>query len=196
MPLRSNGWPSQCSESQNERQGHAGGSAEHPRLRRVSGATEPAEERPAEKGPPTGRVGDETPLLAYARCGVSGATAGQDNYDTASGDIEIGQYAAQADGAYLVHYPATTYTDATSTSQWPDRIIAVRANPVPGIIETIDPSTTDPPPARSADDSSTSTDDASTSTSGMVLGASTSAPDVSTSSEPAPPPDTTTSSST
>ena len=32
-------------------------------------------------------------------------------------------------GTFIVHYPAMTYTDATSTSEWPDRIVVVQTDP-------------------------------------------------------------------
>src|SRR5262249_39162889 len=32
-------------------------------------------------------------------------------------------YAQLPDGSYVTHYPASTYTDATSTSVWPDRVV-------------------------------------------------------------------------
>jgi cytoskeletal protein RodZ len=63
-------------------------------------------------------------------------TNGMDKYDTATGDLDVGDYARQADGTYSVHYPAATYTDATSTSNWPDRTVTVSVDPstipVPG----------------------------------------------------------------
>jgi hypothetical protein len=56
-------------------------------------------------------------------------TSGMPAYDTQSGDLEVNQYAQQADGTYVVRYPAMTYTDATSTKQWPDRITSVATDP-------------------------------------------------------------------
>jgi hypothetical protein len=56
-------------------------------------------------------------------------TSGMDAYDTADGDLRVGQYAQQADGTYVVHYAARTYTDATSTSEWPDRIVVLPSAP-------------------------------------------------------------------
>jgi hypothetical protein len=46
-------------------------------------------------------------------------TTGQPGYDTPSGDLEIGDYAKQDDGTFITHYPATTYTDATSRWKFP-----------------------------------------------------------------------------
>jgi archaellin len=56
-------------------------------------------------------------------------TSGMSGYDTASGDLEVGQYAQQPDGSYVIHYPAMTYTDATSTVQWSDRIATMTTDP-------------------------------------------------------------------
>jgi len=50
-------------------------------------------------------------------------------YDTPTGDLEIGQYAQQSDGSYIVHYPAMTYHDATSTVEWPDRVTVISTDP-------------------------------------------------------------------
>ena len=44
-------------------------------------------------------------------------TSGVSAYDTPSGDLEVGQYAQQPDGSYVVHYPVMTYTSATSSAQ-------------------------------------------------------------------------------
>jgi hypothetical protein len=52
-----------------------------------------------------------------------------DAYDTPSGDLEVGQYAQQADGTYIAHYPSMRYTSATSTSDWPARITVVSGDP-------------------------------------------------------------------
>jgi len=35
--------------------------------------------------------------------------------NTASGDLEVGTYAQEADGSYISNVPAYTYTDATSS---------------------------------------------------------------------------------
>jgi hypothetical protein len=43
------------------------------------------------------------------------STSGMDAYDTSSGDLEIGDYAQEADGSYISNIPAYTYTDATSS---------------------------------------------------------------------------------
>ncbi len=56
-------------------------------------------------------------------------TSGMNEYDTTSGDLEVGDYARQTNGTYTVHYAATTYRDATSTSQWPDRIVQIATDP-------------------------------------------------------------------
>jgi hypothetical protein len=50
-------------------------------------------------------------------------------YDTSSGNLEVGEYAQQANGTFVVHYPAMTYTDATSTEQWPDRVTEMPTDP-------------------------------------------------------------------
>jgi hypothetical protein len=43
------------------------------------------------------------------------STSGMDAYDTPSGDLEVGDYAQEADGSYISNVPAYTYTDATSS---------------------------------------------------------------------------------
>jgi len=43
------------------------------------------------------------------------STSGMEAYDTASGDLEVGTYAQEADGSYISNVPAYTYTDATSS---------------------------------------------------------------------------------
>ena len=43
------------------------------------------------------------------------STSGMDAYDTPSGDLEVGDYAQEADGSYISNVPAHTYTDATSS---------------------------------------------------------------------------------
>jgi hypothetical protein len=49
-------------------------------------------------------------------------TATQFLYDTSSGDLNPGDYAQMSSGSYIAHYPATDYSDATSTVSLPDRI--------------------------------------------------------------------------
>jgi hypothetical protein len=41
--------------------------------------------------------------------------SGMDAYDTPSGDLDVGDYAQEADGSYIYNTPAYTYTDATSS---------------------------------------------------------------------------------
>jgi hypothetical protein len=48
-------------------------------------------------------------------------TTGGYLYDTPSGDLELNDYAQQADGSYIGRLPASTYTDATSSVALPDR---------------------------------------------------------------------------
>ena len=43
------------------------------------------------------------------------STSGMEAYDTPSGDLEVGDYAQEADGSYITNVPAYTYTDATSS---------------------------------------------------------------------------------
>jgi hypothetical protein len=43
------------------------------------------------------------------------STSGMEAYDTTSGDLEVGDYAQEADGSYISNVPAYTYTDATSS---------------------------------------------------------------------------------
>lgn len=57
-------------------------------------------------------------------------TSGVDAYDTPSGELEVGSYAQQADGSYIVRYPAKIFTDATSTALWPERIVVTKAAPI------------------------------------------------------------------
>jgi hypothetical protein len=49
-------------------------------------------------------------------------TATQFLYDTSSGDLDPGDYAQMSSGSYIARYPATDYSDATSTVSLPDRI--------------------------------------------------------------------------
>jgi hypothetical protein len=43
------------------------------------------------------------------------STSGMEAYDTTSGDLEVGDYAQEADGSFITNVPAYTYTDATSS---------------------------------------------------------------------------------
>jgi hypothetical protein len=43
------------------------------------------------------------------------STSGMEAYDTPSGDLEVGDYAQEADGSFITNVPAYTYTDATSS---------------------------------------------------------------------------------
>jgi hypothetical protein len=43
------------------------------------------------------------------------STSGMEAYDTASGDLESGDYAQESDGSFISNIPAYTYTDATSS---------------------------------------------------------------------------------
>jgi hypothetical protein len=43
------------------------------------------------------------------------STSGMEAYDTPSSDLEVGDYAQEADGSYVSNVPAYTYTDATSS---------------------------------------------------------------------------------
>lgn len=43
------------------------------------------------------------------------STSGMEAYDTTSGDLEVDDYAQEADGSYIYKTPAYTYTDATSS---------------------------------------------------------------------------------
>jgi hypothetical protein len=79
-------------------------------------------------------------------------TEGMPAYDAASGDLEIGQYAQQANGSFVVHYPAQTYTDATSTVQWPDRITTVNKDPTIAAQDTMG---SDAPSATTSSDADT-----------------------------------------
>jgi len=100
---------------------------------------------------------------------------GFDAYDTASGQLEIGDYAQQANGTYIVHLPAQTFTEATSTSQWPDRYVAMTSDPSVAPTAPFSPapapqaatptSTTDTSPITPATSSTTTTPPPSTSSS-------------------------------
>jgi len=93
-------------------------------------------------------------------------------YDTASGDLQVGQYAL-VDGAFVAHYPAKTYTDATSTTEWPDRVVTgLATDPVTGEAAPIsEPATTDAASTPETDTASTSIDAAPST--GTLLGTST-----------------------
>jgi hypothetical protein len=56
-------------------------------------------------------------------------TATEFLYDTPSGDLDPGDYAQMPSGNYIAHYPATVYTDATSTVPQPDRITTAPSIP-------------------------------------------------------------------
>lgn len=51
-------------------------------------------------------------------------SSGDDLYDTASGDLEVGQFATyKTTGMFRVHYPGGVISSATSTVAYPDYII-------------------------------------------------------------------------
>ena len=56
-------------------------------------------------------------------------TISVDGYDTATGELGVNEYAQLSDGSYVVHYPASTYTDATSTAEFSDRIVTIDVDP-------------------------------------------------------------------
>ena len=57
------------------------------------------------------------------------STSGMDAYDTPSGDLEVGDYAQEADGSYISNVPAYTYTDATSSVPIAARIATSKTDP-------------------------------------------------------------------
>jgi hypothetical protein len=57
------------------------------------------------------------------------STSGMDAYDTPSGDLEVGDYAQEADGSYISKVPAYTYTDATSSVPIPAHIATSKTDP-------------------------------------------------------------------
>jgi len=57
------------------------------------------------------------------------STSGMDAYDTPSGDLEIGDYAQQADGTFITNVPAYTCTDATSSVPIPAHIATSKTDP-------------------------------------------------------------------
>ena len=36
---------------------------------------------------------------------------------------------SRPDGTYIIHYAAMTYTDATTTANWPDRYVITQTDP-------------------------------------------------------------------
>jgi hypothetical protein len=61
------------------------------------------------------------------------STSGMEAYDTPSGDLEVGDYAQEADGSYISDVPAYTYTDATSSVPIPAHIATSKADPTAAI---------------------------------------------------------------
>ena len=57
------------------------------------------------------------------------STSGMEAYDTSSGDLEVGDYAQEADGSYISNVPAYTYTDATSSVPIPAHIASSKTDP-------------------------------------------------------------------
>jgi hypothetical protein len=57
------------------------------------------------------------------------STSGMEAYDTSSGDLEVGDYAQEADGSYITNVPAYTYTDATSSVPIAAHIATSKADP-------------------------------------------------------------------
>ena len=53
-------------------------------------------------------------------------------YDTSSGDLELGDYAQEADGSYISNIPAYTYTDATSSVPIAAHIAISKTDPTLG----------------------------------------------------------------
>ena len=57
------------------------------------------------------------------------STSGMEAYDTPSGDLEVGDYAQEADDSYISNVPAYTYTDATSSVPIPAHIATSKTDP-------------------------------------------------------------------
>src|SRR6516164_7917098 len=57
------------------------------------------------------------------------STSGMDAYDTPSGDLEVGDYAQEADGSFITNMPASTYTDATSSVPIPAHFAFSKTDP-------------------------------------------------------------------
>src|SRR5271157_5190250 len=57
------------------------------------------------------------------------STSGMDAYDTPSGDLELGDYAQEADNSYISNIPAYTYTDATSSAPIAAHISTSKTDP-------------------------------------------------------------------
>jgi hypothetical protein len=61
------------------------------------------------------------------------STSGMEAYDTPSGDLEVGDYAQEADGSYISNVPAYTYTDATSSVPIAAHIASSKTDPTAAI---------------------------------------------------------------
>jgi hypothetical protein len=57
------------------------------------------------------------------------STSGMEAYDTPSGDLEVGDYAQEADGSYISNVPGYTYTDATSSVPIAAHIATLKTDP-------------------------------------------------------------------
>ena len=57
------------------------------------------------------------------------STSGMEAYDMSSGDLEVGDYAQEADGSYISNVPAYTYTDATSSVPIASHIATSKTDP-------------------------------------------------------------------
>jgi hypothetical protein len=57
------------------------------------------------------------------------STSGMEAYDTASGDLEVGDYAQEADGSFITNMPASTHTDATSSVAIPAHFASSKNDP-------------------------------------------------------------------
>jgi hypothetical protein len=60
-------------------------------------------------------------------------------YDTPSGDLEVGDYAQEADGSYISNLPAYTYTDATSSVPIAAHITMSKSDPTLAAVTTSAP---------------------------------------------------------
>ena len=67
------------------------------------------------------------------------STSGMEAYDTPSGDLEIGDYAQEADGSYISNVPAYTYTDATSSIPIAAHIAMSKSDPTLAAVTTSAP---------------------------------------------------------
>jgi hypothetical protein len=77
-------------------------------------------------------------------------------YDTQSGDLELGDYAQEADASYISNIPAYAYMDATPSVPIAAHIAMSKTEPTLAVVTT-----SAPPPAPSTSTSTTAATGAS-----------------------------------